>query len=826
MGGVFRSLLPVATAAVLWAVSAAANAAPVAYDLAVQPLEPALKAAAAAGGLNLVANGDLLAGKTAPALKGSFEPAEALARLLAGSGLAVAVTDGNAVVTQMSGDIALPPVKVAAPLLGPNGSTDVTATEGTGSYASPYASVGSKIPLPTKDTPQSVSVLTQQRIQDQNLFDMASAVEQMPGIDVIPFGSATIPLIISRGFAISNIQFDGGAPFNGYNNYKNNPLSFDMAEYDHIELLRGADGLFAGAGDPSGSINLARKRPLDHFQVLGEFDGGSWDNFREMADVTGPLVDNGKLRGRFVVENQDQDYFYKIANSHHKMVYGIIEADLTPSTLLTIGGSYADYHTKQNPAGLPRWDNGDMIPYARSTCLCYPWEHDNFDNDEAFLKLDQKINDQWTANLNFTTTGQTENRLEAYPLNVGDQGLPIGTSYNFSSRQYLWDGTLHGKFDVFGQPQQFIIGGNYQWFDLTALQPNMTWSSVSTVSLFPFDANGDPAPQQQPGNRWGNGYHQGQYGLYSMARLQPIDFLHLFGGFRLSGYQTSSYFGDPSSSLPERSLTRENGIITPYGGASVDLTKQLAAYVSYTSIFQSQANNLQAPLPGTPLPPVEGNTYEAGLKSDLNNGKLKATAAFFRTDQVNSAVTDPAYPNGVSIGQFSTCCFLPAGKNLSEGVELELNGEITTGWQVSGSLTYDYQAVKYGDTLGQPVNPEYPKYLWKLWTTYRLPGNLQDFSIGGGVNGQTSYYQSGTVGTVFNRGTGDYECPCVPYRFNQPSWTTVSLRGAWQVTPNVLAAVNVTNVFDEKYLVLTNAPTSFNFYGEPRSVMFSLRFKY
>ncbi len=86
-----------------------------------------------------------------------------------------------------------------------------------------------------------------------------------------------MPTFYSRGFAIERLQIDGGAPMDiGHPTSYGLIPQIDMAEYDHAEVLRGADGLFNGYGDPGGVINLARKRPLDHSQLVVEGQYGSW----------------------------------------------------------------------------------------------------------------------------------------------------------------------------------------------------------------------------------------------------------------------------------------------------------------------------------------------------------------------------------------------------------------------------------------------------------------------------------------------------------------------------------------------------------------------
>jgi outer membrane receptor for ferric coprogen and ferric-rhodotorulic acid len=796
---------------------------PVRFDLPVQTLGKSLQDVAHAGGLTLAVDSSLLAGKTAPALHGRYEPAESIQRLLTGSGLAAKTTGHTVTITSSSlvtpGDIALGPVTVHG--ANATGSSDPTATEGTGSYTSALASIGSKIPMSIKDTPQAVSVITYQRMKDQNLFDMNSAMAEMTGVTVIPSGGNTSQ-ILSRGFTITNIQMDGGATFNG-NDLTNTSVTgnqFDMAEYDHLELVRGSDGMFTGSGDPSGTINLVRKRPLSHRQLTFDAEGGSWDNFREQLDLTGPLAFHGKLRGRIVASNQDQHYFYDTAFNDHHTVYATLEADLTPTTLLTVGGSYSWYHQLPNNIGLPRWDNGAAVNFPISTCLCYPWATQDTETSESFLKVHQKIVPRWIADLNFTTTGLNENQRETLLENAGNKWWAYRGATDYTERQYMLDGSAHGSFDALGHEQQFTIGGNWQQSDDMRQYRNVT-NPATNLPAFPII----PTSAEFPGSIVGNGYFGSneykiqQYAMYSMLRVQPVARLHLIGGFRFGAYHQDTF-----SKSVLQSPTQGSSFVTPYAGATVDITKWLNAYFSYTTIFQPQGNSLRGPLPGTPLPPVRGNTYETGLKGTAYNGKLNYSLSIFRTEQINVAESVGTTSN---IG-LNTCCYVPSGSIQSEGVDIEVSGQILPRWQIFAGYTYNYieNHDKAAPSSGHAYNFTFtPRHMFKLWTTYALPGKFQVVSIGGGLNAQSSVFTSGNVDTVVNS-SGNWSCPCVATQFKQLAYVTARVRVAWQITPNWQAAVNLDNISNTRYWARIGAPYGNNFYGTPRSFMFSIHSTY
>lgn len=149
---------------------------------------------------------------------------------------------------------------------------------------------------------------------------------------------------------------------------------FGMAMYDRIEVLRGPAGLFQGAGDPGGSINLVRKRPKAQAQLSTQLSAGSWNRYYAEADLTGPLAGDGRIRGRLVTAYQDHGSFVDHVYSRKPLVYGVVEADLASATMLTAGASYQEYRGR--PAfGLPAYPDGRLLDIRRSSYLDPIWNH-------------------------------------------------------------------------------------------------------------------------------------------------------------------------------------------------------------------------------------------------------------------------------------------------------------------------------------------------------------------------------------------------------------------------------------------------------------------
>ncbi|KAG1250074.1 hypothetical protein G6F68_012999 [Rhizopus microsporus] len=183
-------------------------------------------------------------------LQGGYGVDQGFAALLAGTGLeAVRRADGDYLLQRVDGQQAtqLAPVVVLGA-----GAT----TEGTGLYTADWMRSANGLVLSQRETPQSVTVVTRQRMDDEDMRSLTDVMASTPGISVQNFDSERYSFN-SRGFGVSNYMYDG-IPTSFDTGYAAGESSVDPIIYDRVEVVRGATGLLTGAGNPSASINLRR----------------------------------------------------------------------------------------------------------------------------------------------------------------------------------------------------------------------------------------------------------------------------------------------------------------------------------------------------------------------------------------------------------------------------------------------------------------------------------------------------------------------------------------------------------------------------------------
>ena len=223
------------------------------------------------------------------------------------------------------------------------GATEVTSnqlwstTEGTESYTTGSMSTATKLPLTMRETPQAVTVITRQRMDDQAMTSINDVVKATPGLFLDFSSGPGRQTYKARGFEIDNLMYDGIPT--GYNGVSVGAQP-NLAMFDRVEIVRGATGLVTGAGNPSAAINMVRKRPLAEQKLTLTGTAGSWDDYGGEVDASSPLNDSGTLRGRVVTSYRDANSFINDVEENHGLFYAVTEADLSEDTTLTLGFSH------------------------------------------------------------------------------------------------------------------------------------------------------------------------------------------------------------------------------------------------------------------------------------------------------------------------------------------------------------------------------------------------------------------------------------------------------------------------------------------------------
>ncbi|ERU98484.1 Fe(3+)-pyochelin receptor [Pseudomonas aeruginosa M8A.1] len=690
--------------------------------------------------------------------------------------------------------LALSPLAAAVADARKDGETElpdmVISGESTSATQPPGVTTLGKVPLKPRELPQSASVIDHERLEQQNLFSLDEAMQQATGVTVQPFQLLTTAYYV-RGFKVDSFELDGVPALLG--NTASSPQ--DMAIYERVEILRGSNGLLHGTGNPAATVNLVRKRPQREFAASTTLSAGRWDRYRAEVDVGGPLSASGNVRGRAVAAYEDRDYFYDVADQGTRLLYGVTEFDLSPDTLLTVGAQYQHIDSITNMAGVPMAKDGSNLGLSRDTYLDVDWDRFKWDTYRAFGSLEQQLGGGWKGKVS-AEYQEADSRLRyagsfgAIDPQTGDGGQLMGAAYKFKSIQRSLDANLNGPVRLFGLTHELLGGVTYAQGETRQDTARFLNLPNTPVNVYRWDPHGVPRPQigqyTSPGTTTTT-----QKGLYALGRIKLAEPLTLVVGGRESWWDQDT----PATRFkPGRQFT-------PYGGLIWDFARDWSWYVSYAEVYQPQAD--RQTWNSEPLSPVEGKTYETGIKGELADGRLNLSLAAFRIDLENNPQEDPDHP-----GPPNNPFYISGGKVRSQGFELEGTGYLTPYWSLSAG--YTYTSTEYLKDSQNDSRTRYstftPRHLLRLWSNYDLPWQDRRWSVGGGLQAQSDY-------SVDYRGVS----------MRQGGYALVNMRLGYKIDEHWTAAVNVNNLFDRTYYQSLSNPNWNNRYGEPRSFNVSLR---
>lgn len=647
------------------------------------------------------------------------------------------------------------------------------------------------------ETPQSVSVMTAQRIKDLDISSIADAVTQTPGLTSKAFDS-TRNTFSARGFDIDKFQLDG-VPMAWSLAGDSGETITDVAIYERIEVVRGATGLLTGVGEPSASINLVRKH-ANARELSGSINGGvgSWNKRFVTTDVTTPLSADGNVRARIVAKKELSDSFRDLAEEDKTVLYGVLDADLSDGMTLSLGSSYQDNNPTASTWGaLPPLFNDDTpTNWDISTTTAANWTRWDSTAKNHFASLTQQFNNGWQLKVNLNHNKNTADTRLLYIYGAASkdsgEGL-VAWPYNSEgfSKQTSVDIQLQGSYSLLGREHEFVVG---------ALQSRQQ-SEVQTYAAMAWPATGNfyqwdgslPEPAWHPNPEQAVDLDTEQKGVYAASRFAITEQVKLIAGGRYTEWQRSGLnygaaldFGDDK--------------FVPYIGLTYQVAANHMLYASHTEIFTPQNAYDRN---GNFLDAIVGSNQEIGVKSSFLDGAVQTAVAVFRIEQDNLAQADAGY-NDPANNFFPS--FAARGSE-SKGFELELIGRVNDSWNLSAG----YAQFTAQDRNGVDINANHPRKKLNLFSTYEFTDALAGLTLGGGLSWESESY-SDVIPLLLSPQT---------YQVKQDSFVLANLMARYDINKQLSVQLNVHNLFDETYY---NGLTQQYNYGAPRN--FSLGVNY
>ncbi len=581
------------------------------------------------------------------------------------------------------------------------------------------------------DTPQSVSVVSQDQIQDQNITGMSEALRYVPGI-VVHQGESNRDQISIRGNNTTADFFVDGA--------RDDVQYFrDVYNMDRVEVLKGPNAMAFGRGGSGGVVNRVSK--IANGEQINQITltGGSFNNRRIAGDVGDKINDKVSFRINGMYEKTGT--FRKYGNLERHGVSPTLGFDLTDQTNLQVG--YEHFEDKRfNDRGIPSL-NGLALQTKPSTFFGNPDQNlSEAVIDSVYADLNHEFSEsasirnysRFTKNVKFYQNVFASGAVNSSTGNINIQAYNDSTDRdNFTNQT-----DFTKKFDTGSVKHTALIGMEISRQDTASFRNTGFFNNVATTSTVSVSnpISFTPITYRQNTNDANNERTVEVYAGYVQDQIEINKNLQLIAGLRHDRFKLKLH-----DNRTNNDFYQNDEMISPRAGLVLKPSDNLSFYTSYSVSYLpgsgDQFATLSANMQG--LRPEQLTNYEIGSKWDVNP-KLNLSAALYQLDRTNTRATDP---NDASQ-------FVLTGESQTLGAELTATGKVTNKWQVIAGYAFQDAEIKStttAATAGRKV-ALIPKTMTSLWNKYDLTSN---FALGLGIINQSSQF-AGADNTVRIKG--------------------------------------------------------------------------
>jgi iron complex outermembrane receptor protein len=756
------------------------------------PLDRALDALARSAGISISYNAANVLDKTTRGLDGRYSAPDALARLLQSTGLeARPQADGAYVIrtapAPAASVVTLPQVTVTA------SAYQETATGPLAGYAAVRSATATKTDTPLLETPQAISVIGREQVQEQGAQTLVEAVKYTPGVQAgtNPVDNRFDSLRI-RGFEptlfLDGMQLPFGASLYGR-------PKVDPYMVERIEVLRGPSSSLYGSIAPGGLVNFVSLRPPEETVRSVQVQTNTWGRNEAAFDVGGPVDDDGRVSyrvtglgytgGTQVDRAQESRVMFAPSLTlrpdadttltflaEYQRDNGGIQIQFLPAQGTLMHNPYGDIPYGKN-VGEPNTDH-----YSRNQAwLGYDFEH----RFNGSVKVRQKLRYAYLDTNLFAVAGAGL-QPDMHTLNRQVLSAPE------RAQNVTMDNQLETKFRTGALKHTLLTGLDYRW---ASSDIDLGFGSAPPIDLYDTHYGADIA---DPAVAMSNSQYQTQIGLYAQDQIAWNKWRLTLGG-RHDWVRTST-----TDRIADSTSRQDETAFSGRAGLNYVFDSGISPYVAWAhSFLPTIGTNFN----GSPFKPTTGDQYEMGIKYQSPNGGLALNAALFTLSQENSLTVDADHP------QFQA----QTGKIRSRGLELEAVGRVTKNVNITAAYTYTDARVTQSngadDGMRVIVTPRNQASLWADYTFTRGP--LNKLTAGAGVR-----YFGETYGNAANT-------------LRIPSNTLVDMGVSYDLgalnsrLKGLKLSVAVNNLFDKRY-VATCTSLSACYYGVSRVGMATLRY--
>ena len=625
-------------------------------------------------------------------------------------------------------------------------------------YTTEASFVGTKTATPLKDVPQSISVVTKELMQDQQAIRLGEIVRNVSGVNQFShYDDYTI-----RGFRVGSgsTQLINGLRVTS--GFWKQPLTNYL---ERVEVIKGPASALFGNSSPGGTINRVTKKPLTEERRAVSFTVGSFDTYRALADVTGPLNEAKTVLYRLNLGYENAQSFRDLQFDENLVVAPSVSFVPSDRTQLNF-----DLVVNRTRTRLDRGQAvfGDAGLYSVPISKSLNQINDRLQEDNYFatLSLTHRFSERLRFNASYLKYGYHEELTEhrsanRYAVDSAGNALPnlVEMQVFLRDRRRFVDNLTSyfvADFNLGPLEHQLLVGYDYIQEKLPLGGSQSTAAGYRTAdgtgalprydptksSRYAYDAQGRPVPNVPHFDLTASNPYtiadMGRY-FYTTRQIDPT-FYRVHGVYAqdqirygrlqaLLGLRQEFYTDLVNYRAPNAKRVTQQALI-PRVGLVFALTPRINAYATWVRGYEPQgAGAIANPNAGGPFDPLTSRLWEGGLKSDWYGGRLSVTAAAYdiRLRNVLYNANDPDNPDRLT----------QIGAESSRGVEFDVVGSITPAWSLLVNYAYnDARIVEGNETIdANRQKPNAPRHQGNVWTKYVLArGPLAGVGAGLGSN--------------------------------------------------------------------------------------------
>ena len=765
------------------------------FNISPGPIDRVLTHFARQAGVAIAMDTDKIVGVDSPGIKGTYPVETGLGLLLQGSGLVMKKNASGYVLVSGASVKGTEQDAVRLPEMTVTGTPDPDSPYST-QYKVPDTTTANKTRTPIMETPMSIQVVPKSVMNDQQAITLEQALSNVSG--VFPQGNGNLTEAYNiRGFYTYDYYRDGMR----FQTWRTQTGPREVANLERIEVLKGPASILYGRMEPGGMVNLVPKKPqvTPYYSLQQQF--GSYNLFRTTLDATGGLNQESSLLYRLNFAYEDKGSFRQFVDNHHFFVAPVLQWQISDRTQITAEMEYKTGKWSRD-YGIPAVGNRPAnLPIKQN--LTEPFSGGNFNEILAGFNWSHAFNESWEVKHRFYVSHADQDSSGVLLSGVRADNRTVDrfySSYNPNKNDvYNTSLDLTGHIDTWGIKHTLVMGGDY-FNQRNKINEFYNYSFPSIDILNPVHSG---SPISDPAANGFVNLKEEWFGFYLQDQVKLPYNIHLLAGLRYDNVIAESNSTNAQGITTFTEIKQDK--VSPRVGLLWQPIKPISFYGNYVENLGPNAYGTA--ISGQPLKAETGKQWEAGVKTELLDGRFSATLAWFHLTKNNMATP---HPNPVLAARGIA---VQTGEARSKGIELDIIGELLPGWQVIANYAYTDTEITlaYDGTQGNRL-PNIPRHAGNIWSTYAFQNEtLRGLKVGGGV-------------TLRSKREGDLQND-----FQMPGYAVFNLMTSYAMKigkTRVTAQLNVNNLFNEEYFPSSGLTRTRITVGTPRVFLGSLRIEY